>query len=86
MFFEFLKMGKKIKIYGGNFTPSTFDYHGGAVWVKNQALGYFPHDDFTSNPRAFENHVAKMIESGLNVTIYEEKNLYIVSELQEVKR
>lgn len=70
MFFEFLKMGKKIRIDGKrNYTPAEFDFHGGKIWVDSPALGYFPHDNFTSNPQAFENHVKNMVKEGFTVDI-----------------
>ena len=70
MFLDFLKMGAKIRIDGKpRYTPSTFDYHGGAVWVDNRELGYFPHPGMTKNPSLLDEHLKNMVEDGFTVTI-----------------
>lgn len=68
-FYEILKSGKKITISGKTYDPATFDYHGGAVWVKSPGLGYFPHNQFTDTPAALDEHIKNMLADGLKIAI-----------------
>ena len=70
MFLDFLKMGAKIRIDGKpRYTPSTFEYRDGAIWVKNRDIGYFPHDDMNADPARLDDHLKNMVEEGFTVTI-----------------
>ena len=58
-----------ILIYGKNYTPSTFSKDANSVWVKNEYLGFFIHDEFTKHSAAFNKHINNMLAQGLSINI-----------------
>ena len=66
-FYQIIKAGKKLTVdtKGTGYTPTTFFYKDGKIWLKNRELGTFPHPTF--NGQTFNNHIAEMLKEGLNI-------------------